>query len=67
MYDLREQEDVGNLSGTVEEYPWIARHPQDLSLWERIVLHRHRFCDPKLDAEVRVASRVRSVGFRVKN
>ena len=50
--DLREQERYWQFvrEGRQSEYHGIAVHPQHLSWVERLVLHRHKSYDPKLDA-----------------
>ena len=55
--DLREQDRYWAFvrEGRASEYHGIAIHPQHLSLWERLVLHRHRNYDPVVDREQRVA------------
>jgi len=55
--DLREQERYWNLvrAGREADYHGIAIHPRHLSFWERYVLRRHRYYDPALDREAKIA------------
>ena len=55
--DLREQERYWMFvrQGIQHEYHGIAVHPRHLSLWERVVLRRHRYYDPDLDRETKVS------------
>ena len=51
--DLREQERYWEcvVQGREQDYHGVAVHPRHLSLWERVVLKRHRFYDPELDRQ----------------
>ncbi|KAN0063761.1 hypothetical protein ACQY0O_003811 [Thecaphora frezii] len=53
--DLREQERYWEfvLTGRESEYHGVAIHPRHLSLWERVVLKRHRHYNPELDRQQR--------------
>lgn len=55
--DLREQERYWEyvMNGRVEDYHGVAVHPRHLSLFERVVLKRHRYYNPQLDAEQKEA------------
>jgi MFS family permease len=55
--DLREQERYWILvrAGRTEEYHGVAIHPRHLSVWERYVLRRHRYYDPELDCQAKIA------------
>lgn len=55
--DLREQERYWNFvrDGREADYHGIAIHPRHLSFWERYVLQRHRYYDPVLDREAKIA------------
>jgi hypothetical protein len=54
--DLREQDRYWAFvrEGRAEDYHGIAVHPRHLSLFERVVLKRHRAYDPELDRQQRV-------------
>jgi hypothetical protein len=54
--DLREQERYWQFvrEGRQADYHGIAVHPRHLSWYERLVLHRHRSYDPKLDAKAKM-------------
>lgn len=54
--DLREQERywIYVREGREQDYHGIAIHPRHLSLWERIVLKRHRYYDPEADRAAKV-------------
>ena len=58
--DLREQERYWEyvVAGRIEEYHGVAVHPRHLSLYERVVLNRHRHYNPALDAQQRAAELV---------
>ena len=51
--DLREQERYWTcvVQGREEDYHGVAIHPRHLSLYERVVLKRHRHYDPELDRQ----------------
>ncbi|PWZ03447.1 MFS general substrate transporter [Testicularia cyperi] len=51
--DLREQERYWEcvVQGREEDYHGVAIHPRHLSLWERVVLRRHRYYNPDLDKQ----------------
>ena len=54
--DLQEQERYWRhvREGRMADYHGIAVHPRHLSLWERAVLHRHRYYDPRQDYIARI-------------
>ncbi|BEI85992.1 hypothetical protein CcaverHIS002_0602790 [Cutaneotrichosporon cavernicola] len=54
--DLREQDRYWAFvrEGRAKDYHGIAVHPRHLSMWERVVLKRHRAYDPELDRQSRV-------------
>jgi Sugar (and other) transporter len=54
--DLREQERYWLLvrEGRPQDYHGIAIHPRHLSMYERYVLHRHRYYDPELDRQAKI-------------
>ncbi|ETS64420.1 hypothetical protein PaG_01274 [Moesziomyces aphidis] len=51
--DLREQERYWEcvVQGREQDYHGVAVHPRHLSLYERVVLKRHRHYDPELDRQ----------------
>ncbi|SNX87348.1 related to inorganic phosphate transporter [Melanopsichium pennsylvanicum] len=55
--DLREQERYWEyvVKGREHEYHGVAVHPRHLSLWERVVLKRHRYYDAELDRQQKMA------------
>lgn len=55
--DLREQERYWEcvVQGREQDYHGVAIHPRHLSLWERVVLKRHRHYDPELDRQQKMA------------
>ncbi|KAF8326873.1 major facilitator superfamily domain-containing protein [Cantharellus anzutake] len=55
--DLREQERYWEYvrAGRADEYHGVAIHPRHLSVWERVVLKRHRNYDPEKDRESKIA------------
>lgn len=55
--DLREQERYWEcvVQGREHEYHGVAIHPRHLSLYERVVLKRHRFYDAELDRQQKMA------------
>ncbi len=55
--DLREQERYWEcvVNGREQDYHGVAIHPRHLSLYERVVLKRHRHYDPELDRQQKVA------------
>lgn len=54
--DLREQERYWQyvLQGRAQDYHGIAVHPRHLSLYERLVLKRHKAYDPELDRKAKI-------------
>ncbi|SPO29969.1 related to inorganic phosphate transporter [Ustilago trichophora] len=55
--DLREQERYWEcvVQGREQDYHGVAIHPRHLSLWERVVLKRHRHYNPELDRQQKMA------------
>lgn len=55
--DLREAERYWSYvrDGRVEDYHGVAIHPRHLSLFERVVLRRHKTYDPELDRQGKMA------------
>jgi len=54
--DLQEQERYWRFvrEGCEQDYHGVAVHPRHLSLWERIMLRRHRRYNPELDRQQRL-------------
>ena len=54
--DLREQERYWLCvrEGREHDYHGIAIHPRHLSLYETLVLKRHRYYDPELDRQAKI-------------
>ena len=54
--DLREQERYWSYvrDGRGADYHGIAIHPRHISMYERIVLRRHRYYNPQMDRDAKV-------------
>jgi len=54
--DLREQERYWSFvrEGRAQDYHGIAIHPRHISLWERIILRRHRHYNPEMDRDAKI-------------
>jgi hypothetical protein len=55
--DLREQERYWSFvrEGREQDYHGIVIHPRHISLWERLVLRRHKHYNPELDRDAKLS------------